>query len=349
MKRMLSLLAALLVLTMLLGLASTAMAGELKQGLKVASINAINTHGWRFVYDKQMREVAEQLKADGVIAEFTELCPNMDQAKEAQMFETCVTEGYDIILLNAVGSSGLDTQIEMALDAGITVLFVDNLYPYEGVTGVQTDQRIWAGNTCRALCEGLGGKGKILMFNGVAGATGSSLRYDTWEAILKEYPDIEVVYNGAHGWSQVESKVLMSEVLANGIEYDGILTEEACVGILEAVEEAGAPYPKFMTSDEEVGYLRMLDRINKDEKVIDFYIIENPPGIGATALKLAVRLASGMEWADGALEDNVYFYEPTYIVTPDTLDKAIEDTKDMEDTDQVSAFITDEQADAAFK
>jgi ribose transport system substrate-binding protein len=323
---------------------------ELKTGLKVASINAINTHGWRFVYDKQMREVAEIYKASGIIGEFTELCPNMDQAQEAQMFETCVNEGYDIILLNAVGSSGLDTQIEMALEAGITVVFVDNLYPFEGVVGVQTDQRIWAGNGCRALCEALGGEGKILMFNGVAGATGSSIRYDVWDEILKnEYPGIEVVYNGAHGWSQVESKKLMSEVLASGVAFDAILTEEACVGILEAIEEANAGYPKFMTSDEEVGYLRMLERINADGPVIDFYIIENPPGIGATALKLAVRLASGKEWADDVLEDNVYYYKPSYIVTPETLAQAIEDTKNMEDTDQVSAFITDELADAAFK
>ncbi|MCL1855016.1 MAG: substrate-binding domain-containing protein [Clostridia bacterium] len=342
MRKLLSLLVAALILVSLTAAASA-------EGFKVASINATNTHSWRVVYDTQMREVAEQYKAEGIISEFTELCPNMDQAVEAQMFETCVNEGYDIILLNAVGSSGLDTQVEMALEAGITVLFVDNLYPYEGVTGVQTDQRIWAGNSCRAMCESLGGEGKILMFNGMPGATGSSVRYDVWEEILKDYPGIEVVYNGAHSWSQVESKKLMSEVLATGIEFDAILTEEACVGILEAIEEVKAPYPKFMTSDEEVGYLRMLSRINNDETVIDFYVIENPPGIGATALKLAVRMAAGKEWAEDALEDNVFFYKPSFIVTPDTLAEALEITKDMADTDQVSAYLTEELADAAFK
>jgi ribose transport system substrate-binding protein len=93
----------------------------------------------------------------------------------------------------------------------------------------------------------------------------------------------------------------------------------------------------------------MLSRINKDTQIIDFYIIENPPGIGATALKLAVRVASGWEFKPEALENGVYLYKPNYIVTPDTLAKAIEDTKNMEDTDQVSAFISDETADATFK
>ena len=330
-------------------------------GCKVASINATNAHGWRSVYDAQLREVANDYIEKGIISEYQEFCPQNDSATEVQMFETCINEGYDIIILNAIGSSGLDACFEAAEEAGILVVPVDNLYPWEGSIGVQSDQRVWAANSCRYLCEALGGKGKILQFNGQVAATGSSLRADTWKSVLEEYPDIEVVYYGAHGWSQTESKVLMAEVLASGIEYDGILTEEACVGLLEAIEEAGAPYPKAMTSDEEIGYLRMLNRINADEKVIDFYIIENPPGIGATALKLAVRMRAGWTWKDGVLEEGVsnnlvYYSTPSLIVTQDgsaegsiSLAEAIEMTKDMEDTDQLSAYITDEIADGCFE
>ncbi|HIU34335.1 MAG TPA: substrate-binding domain-containing protein [Candidatus Pullichristensenella excrementigallinarum] len=327
-------------------------------GFKVASLNATNAHGWRSVYDAQLREVAEEYMELGIISEYQEFCPQNDSATEVQMFETCINEGYDIILINAIGSSGLDACFEAAEEAGILVVPVDNLYPWEGSIGVQTNQYVWAGNACRYLCEALGGKGKILQFNGQVATSGSSVRSDTWAEVLAEYPDIEVVYYGAHNWSQTESKVVMAEVLASGIEYDGILTEEACVGILEAIEEAGAAYPKAMTSDEEIGYLRMLERINADETKIDFYIIENPPGIGATALKLAVRMKAGWEWNDGVLADGtdgnlVYYYEPTLIVTQDgsegiSLAEALEMTKDMEDTDQVSAYITDEVADACF-
>ncbi len=327
-------------------------------GFKVASLNATNAHGWRSVYDAQLREVAEEYMELGIISEYQEFCPQNDSATEVQMFETCINEGYDIILINAIGSSGLDACFEAAEEAGILVVPVDNLYPWEGSIGVQTNQYVWAGNACRYLCEALGGKGKILQFNGQVATSGSSVRSDTWAEVLAEYPDIEVVYYGAHNWSQTESKVVMAEVLASGIEYDGILTEEACVGILEAIEEAGAEYPKAMTSDEEIGYLRMLERINADETKIDFYIIENPPGIGATALKLAVRMKAGWEWNDGVLADGtdgnlVYYYEPTLIVTQDgsegiSLAEALEMTKDMEDTDQVSAYITDEVADACF-
>ena len=57
--------------------------------------------------------------------------------------------------------------------------------------------------------------------------------------------------------------------------------------------------------------------------------------------------------ADGTDGNLVYYYEPTLIVTQDgsegiSLAEALEMTKDMEDTDQVSAYITDEVADACF-
>ncbi len=74
------------------------------------------------------------------------------------MFETAINEGYDIILINAGGSSGLDSCFEQAEEAGILVVPVDNLYPWAGSIGVQTDQTTWAGNSCKALCEGIGGK-----------------------------------------------------------------------------------------------------------------------------------------------------------------------------------------------
>lgn len=328
-------------------------------GFRVASLNATNAHGWRSVYDAQLREVAEEYKALGIISEYQEFCPQNDSATEQQMFETCINDGYDIILINAIGSSGLDACFEAAEENGVLVVPVDNLYPWEGSIGVQTNQQVWAGNSCRYMCEALGGKGKVLQFNGQVATTGSNLRADVWAEVLKDYPDIEVVYYGAHGWSQTESKVLMAEVLASGIEYDAILTEEACVGILEAIEEAGAAYPKAMTSDEEIGFLRMLDRINSDKKNIDFYVIENPPGIGATALKMAVRMKAGWTWkedvlVDGASGNKVYYYDPTLVVTQDgtegiSLAEALEMTKDMEDTDQVSAYVTEEVANACFE
>jgi ribose transport system substrate-binding protein len=324
-------------------------------GIRVASINWTNTHGWRITYEAQLKEVADDYIAKGLISEFQAFCPNQDPALEVQFFEQCINDGYDIILVNAGGSSGLYACFERALAAGIIVIPVDNLYPYPDVVGVQTDQGVWAGDSFEAMVKHFGGRpAKVVNFSGIPGTTGSGLRGDTWNKGLQDNPNFELVYSAAHSWSQTESKKLMSEVIASGIQYDAILTEEACVGILQAIEEANVKYPEFMSSDEEVGYIRMLDRINKNSQVIDFIVVENPPGIGASALKIAVRMAQGKEFKPGALKTNsdgamVAYYTPVYKVTPATLQAALEQWKDKPDTDQMSTYLTDAAADAYFK
>jgi len=324
-------------------------------GFKVASINWTNAHGWRITYERQLKEVADEYIAKGLISQFQALCPNMDSALEVQYFEQCINDRYDIILINAGGSSGLDASFEKAIKAGIIVIPVDNLYPYAGVVGVQTDQGVWGGENIKAMIRHFNGSpARVLNFSGQLGATGSGLRGDIWNQYLRENPNLQIVYRGAHNWSQTESKRLMSEVIASGIQYDAILTEEGCVGILQAIEEAGAKYPRFITSDEEVGFIRMLDRINRNSTVLDFLVIENPPGIGASALKLAIRMAQGREFKDGVLKRDangamVAYYTPTYTVTPQTLKAAVEQWKDYPDTEQMSTYLTEAAADAFFK
>lgn len=327
------------------------------KGLKVASINWTNAHGWRSTYDAQLKEVADKYIADGVISKYQALTPNQDPALELQYFQQAINDGYDIILINAGGSSGLDSAFEAAAKKGILVIPVDNIYPYANVVGVQTDQGVWAGTNFDAMVRHFKdnpGPINIVNLSGMPGTTGSGLRGDIWSADLKANPKFKVVYQGAHSWSDVESKKLMSEVIASGIKYDAILTEEACVGILQAIEEAKAPYPKFMTSDETVGYIRMLDKINAGGTKVDFQIIENPPGIGASALKLAVRMKAGKQFKDGVLKTDshgtkVAYYTPSYKVDPSTLKDAIAKWKSAADTDQMSTYLSDADADAYFK
>ena len=333
----------------------TALAESGAKAFKVASINWTNAHGWRSTYDAQIKEVADQYIEQGIISEYQALCPNQDPAMEVQYFNQCINDGYDIILINAGGSSGLDASFQKAKEKGILAVPVDNIYPFPGVIGVQTDQTVWAQTNFDAMVEHFGDKEvNVLNFSGMPGTTGSGLRGDIWNAALAAHPNFKIVYQGAHSWSDVESKKLMSEVVASGVKYEAILTEEACVGILQAIQEANAPYPEFMTSDETVGYIRMLDKINAEKQVIDFQVIENPPGIGASALKLAVRMAQGKEFKDDVLKTDangtmVAYYTPSYTVTPETLKDALEQWKDAADTDQMSTYLTDEQADAFFK
>lgn len=322
-----------------------------KKGLKVAMHNADNKNGWRVRFEAQLQEVADQLKAKGIISQYTTFCSNGDASVQSQQIEQTINEGYDIILVNPISGTGLDPIIEKALAKKITYVNVDCLYESDKILNITTDQEDWARRNAEFVCETLGGKGKIVIMNGIDGNSASEIRKKVYHDVLKKYPDIQVVKELAHSWSQTESKKLMSQLIASGVEFDAILTQEAALGQLQAIEEAKKPWPKAITSDEEVGYLRKLAEINKDSKVLPFFLIENPPGIGATALKFAVRLAQGKQLKDGVTTKpyNAIYAKPQWTATYDTMKQALEDTKNLPVTEFISTYWGDEKVDEYFK
>jgi hypothetical protein len=90
----------------------------------------------------------------------------------------------------------------------------------------------------------------------------------------------------------------------------------------------------------------MLNRINVRKESIDFYIIENPRELAPALWKLAVRMAAGWEFADGVLKgryrrkSGLLLHSDLHRYSGHTL-QGDEDTADMADTDQVSAYLTD--------
>lgn len=324
---------------------------EAKGGYKVALHNAFNNNGWRVRFENQIQEVVDEYKKAGIISEYATFCSNGDEAVQAQQIEQTINEGYDILLVNPISGGGLDPIIEKALDAGITYVNVDCIYYSDAILNITTDQKYYARKNVEWIVEQMGGKGDLLIFNAIAGNSANDDRESVFDEVLAQYPDINVVDKLYHGWDQTKSKQLMSEFLGTGQSYDYILNQEAGLGILQAIEEAGMPWPKAITSDEEVGYLRKLSEINKDGKELPFFIIENPPGIGATALKFAVRLADGKELKDGMAtgDYNAIFAPPQWTATYETMDQALADTADLPETEFISTYWSDEMVDSYFK
>jgi hypothetical protein len=144
----------------------------------------------------------------------------------------------------------------------------------------------------------------------------------------------------------------MSEVISSGLQFDGIINQEAATGIMGAIEESNIPYPGCITSSEEIAWIRKIASINSSRLVFPFIIVENPPGIGATALAIAINLKQGRELKDGiasaGLSGNSIYYTPQWVMTYDNMAARLDEIKDMPDSTSVSSFMTLEQARTAY-
>lgn len=320
-------------------------------GYKVASHNAIiEGNPYRTLYEEQMTEAVAAAKSEGLISEYAAFTANNDPAVESQQIEQTINEGYDIIIVNPIAGTGLDPVIDKALAAGITYINADCEYESEKVLNVVVDQSQWARIQSDFVIKTLGSGSKVVHFKGFDGNSASEMREAVWKAELPA-AGIEIVKTMAHGWDDTESQRLMGEVISSGIDYDGIINEESAGGIMNAIEEAKVAYPGCITSSEEVAWIRRISKINATELVCPFIVVENPPGIGATALAVGLNLRQGGELKDGittGLKGNSIYYTPQWIMTYDNMTEKVDSLADLPDSTSVSSYMTIAQAKEAY-
>jgi hypothetical protein len=92
--------------------------------------------------------------------------------------------------------------------------------------------------------------------------------------------------------------------------------------------------------------------LNSSKLVLPFIVVENPPGIGATALAIAVNLRQGGKLKDGiasaGLMGNSIYYAPQWVMTYDNMKERLDSVKSLPDSTSVSYYMSVEQAKAAY-
>lgn len=321
-----------------------------QSGFVVASHNPNLDSPFRAIYEENLNTVVEEYKQSGLISEYYAYCSNGDTATQSQQINQCINDGVDILIINPISSTGIDAEIEKALEAGITVVCADCVYSSDKVVCVVNDQYAWAAQQAQFMVDTLGEGAKVVMFNGKQGNSASELRESAYRKVLAD-GGIEIVFEAYNEWNDATSYQKMSEVISSGIEYDGILSQIALNGILNALEDNNLPYPKAISGDITAGAIRRLCSINEDEEVLPFFCIANPPGIGVTALNIAIALAQGNTIDESVLDENGdIVVVPNWTITYADKDEKVKSLDGLEDTAVATSWMTlDEVKDTFFK
>lgn len=205
---------------------ATEPAAEGKTDIKLASHNAeIEGNPYRVRYEADIQEAAAAAADHGLNVSYSSFVSNWDAATESQQIENSINEGFDIILVNPVSSTGLDPIIEKAQEAGIVYINADCEYTSTDVNilNVCTDQ-YWLGyKTATYAGDVLGSGAKVVMIAALDGNVANTQRQQGFEDGAKE-KGLEIVggrYN--HDWNPVKSQQIGTEILNSGIEFDGVL------------------------------------------------------------------------------------------------------------------------------
>ncbi|MFY9396593.1 MAG: substrate-binding domain-containing protein [Saccharofermentanales bacterium] len=326
--------------------------------VKLASHNAIiEGNPYRVRYEADIQEAAKAAISHGLDVKYASFVSNWDAATESQQIENSINEGYDVILVNPVSPTGLDPIIEKAQKAGIVYINADCEYTSTDVNvlNVSTDQYYLGYTTGTYAGEVLGAGTKIIMIAALDGNQANADRQAGFEKAFEEKGLVVVGGQYNHDWDAVQAQQIMTEILNSGLEFDAVLTSQCAEAILAAYDAAGKPYPKFVGFNDTGEFMHRVIKINENERKMDFMVLSNPPGVGASALNFGLNMLLGKE-----LKDNVYTVPEIHAIRlPSKVNFTYDDIKNdeflnlansMEPGDAITYWLTiDEVAQAYFK
>jgi ribose transport system substrate-binding protein len=259
----------------------------------------------------------------------------------------------DAIIIDPNSNTGLNEVFKEASDAGILVIALDQEVSAPEAINVVIDQTEWARMSAKWLCDQLGGKGNVVVINGVSGAPGNEMRYDGVKEVFAKYPDIKVVNVLNANWDQATGQKQMADVLASGTKIDGVWSQDGMArGALQAVTAANPAKWPVMVGEARSGYLKLWNDTLKTNPNFVSYGVVNPPGTAGSALRVAIRLLQGRQLKDGALagatKNSLYLPIP-YAVDKDNFAAEYAKIKDATQEVVLDGILTQDQADAFFK
>ncbi len=284
---------------------------------------------WRTQMVKQIEDVVVEIEElYDVTIELVIESADTDVSGQVQQIQNLLNRGVDAIIINPGDQTGLNLAIEEATMEGVIVIAVDQEINATGALNVVIDQTEWARISARWLAEQLGGEGQIVLIEGFVGHPANEARMDGVAEVLAEYPDIEVVGRQSGMWDQATGQQVMSDFLASLPEIDGVWTQDGmATGVLTALRTATLDTLPVTTGEARASYLQAWQEVLETNPDFQSIGVVNPPGIGASGVRVAIELLRGAEVSPDALSGpygNTLYVPIPYAVTNETLEAVFE-------------------------
>lgn len=220
--------------------------------------------------------------------------PALDIQTQIDQISDMISAKVDVIFIDAIDSEGIKPALVEAEEAGIPVIAIDTeVADSELVASTIVSDNVDAGRLAgKALAEKMGGKGKVALIdhNEVACVRD---RTDGFEEILKDYPDIEIVYRqSAHG-NVTEAQEHTEVALQGDPDITGIfaINDPTAAGCVAAIKGAGLKDIAVIGID---GSQDAIDMIKAGDLLCT--AAQSPQQIGEKAVEVARAIFAGEKY-----------------------------------------------------
>jgi ribose transport system substrate-binding protein len=208
---------------------------------------------------------------------------NVEEQKA--MVEQVLKERPDAVVFIPVDDVAMIEPVKKLNEAKIPIVLAANPLPGDFVSFIGADDFKIGYSQAKYLFGKLGGKGRIVILEGTAGAPTNRERLRGYKQALGETPGITLLASGAGNDQQTDAKRVMAGLLQTYPEIDAVLSanDSMALGALEALKDANR-------TATVIGINGILPAVKKIESgdllaTVDFNMFK----IGCTATLAAVR------------------------------------------------------------
>lgn len=249
------------------------------------------TNSWAALFDEHARWYVEQLGPE-VISELLYADANGSADVQVPQVEDLLAQDPDALILVPMGRAALSAPVERAMAQGVPVILC--------ASGVETDNfvteigtNLYAAGASQAqwLVDQLGGEGKIVQMDGIAGVDTAEIQKVAAESVWAANPGIEVLSAQYGNWSTAEAKQIAEQWIAQyGDQIQGVWSNGAqmSMGIIEAYKEAGLPIPPIAGGEYMQGFMR-----SAAENDVTFRAVQYPQSMVISCIDAALATLSG--------------------------------------------------------
>lgn len=165
-----------------------------------------------------------------------------DVEQQIELVDRAIEARPDAVVFVPVHVTALEGAVAKLNAAGIPVVnFLNRLASGRFVSFVGSDDYRLGRDIASRLCERLGGRGDVVIMEGVAGAATSRDRVRGYRDAAREWPGIRVVATRAGDYQENAARRAMEDLLSTIPVIDGVLSanDVMSMGILSALEAVG--------------------------------------------------------------------------------------------------------------
>jgi ribose transport system substrate-binding protein len=261
----------------------------------IALSNSYIGNVWRTQMIKMAKAYAESPDVAPLISEFQVNTADRDDAAQIAAIENMISNGAQALVILAHTPTALVQTVQQARADGIVVVSFDTTVQADppdpsldlGVT-VNEDQVEMGRTLAEFLVEQTGGKGKMLMVNGVQGTGVDQERREGAYAVWAEHPEITYV-EVIGDWDPGKAQTATATALAANPDFAGVWCQGGTDGVVRAFIDAGIPIPP-VAGEAENGFRKQMAEYKDQFQGLS---IGQTPGLVCASMRAALSLLMG--------------------------------------------------------